>query len=129
MPTCLRMKKEPKTKPVTPTSVSLPPAIPDWIRERAEECGESSATVARQIIRCAIAGNWDAASLKLRNGYQSLDAGEDRVIFRIAFDDDMKAKIDALRGDHTLAHWFRAAAERFIQLHDWGLKSIWDLRQ
>jgi hypothetical protein len=32
------------------------------------------------------------------------------------------------RIDYALVGWFRAAAERFIQLDEWGVKSIWNLR-
>lgn len=107
----------------TPNSVSVPRDLADELQAITDEIDEPLAVIYRQIVRVGIARGWDAEKLRLR----ATRDGGDRRILRLAMTAEMKEKVDALAGEHSLGSWFRAAAEQVLELHRWGDRSIWSL--
>lgn len=108
-----------------PTSVSIPRDLADQIQVLADEIDEPLAVIYRQIVRVGIARKWDANKLGLDNSRES----GDRRILRVALSEDMKAKADALAGEHAFGRWFKEAAKQVLELHRWGDKGVWNLVQ
>lgn len=108
-----------------PTSVSVPRDLADELQVLSDEIDEALAVIYRQIVRVGIARGWDAATLRLDNSRES----GDRRILRVALSEGMKAKADALAGEHAFGRWFKEVAKQVLELHRWGDRGVWNLVQ
>lgn len=106
------------------TSISLPADIVEALSALADEVDEPIACIQRQVVRIAYQRGWTFDALVKDQPH----AASFRLVVRITLTPKLNEQADALRGEAPLSKWFRAAAGRFLQLHEMGDRTIWSLR-
>jgi len=108
------------------TSVSVDSDSAERLNQLSDNVGESAAMVMRQVIRVAISREWTAEKMKLDN---SRPGDVERSVLRLALSPDLHAEVSKSAGGVGVSRFFKASLERFIELHDLGDRSIWNLIQ